>query len=363
MRVAIVLEVVAGHTVGAEHEVDALGLGFLNDGKGQVELVFFADGLTHVATERTRKGVGHATTKDEVVHLVHEVFDDADFGRHLRATHNGGEGTLDVVEDVVDSLHFFLHEVTEHLVVGIEVVGNDSGGGVLAVSGAEGIHHVVVGIGSEGLGKLLLAFLHGFLRGIIGGVGLVDAHRLAFLFGIETEIFEQQHFAGLEGCRSFLCFGAVGSKGNGSFERCGYGLLDSTEGELGVDFAFGLAHVAHDDESAAIGKNLFEGGEGAADAGVVGDFSFFVEGHIEVYADDSLLTCEITSVDSHNSDVYLLDFVDCFIGANLRKTLQGRIVRAEKSSKKLIFVHIGHLLSPILNCTFAENAAKCRRWQ
>ena len=73
------------------------------------------------------EGVGHAAAEDELVDLAEQVLDDTNLGAHLGAAHDGHEGALDVVQDVVDSLHFLLHEEAEHLVVGVEVVGDDSG--------------------------------------------------------------------------------------------------------------------------------------------------------------------------------------------------------------------------------------------
>ena len=70
--------------------------------------------------------VCHTTTEDELVNLAEEIFDDADLRRNLRTTHDGNERTLDVIEDIVNSVHFLLHKITEHLVVGIEVVGDNS---------------------------------------------------------------------------------------------------------------------------------------------------------------------------------------------------------------------------------------------
>ena len=92
------------------------------------------------------EGIGHTTAEDEVVHLVHEVFDDTDFGRNLRTTHDGSEGALDVVQYVVNSQHFLFHQVAKHLVVSVEAVSDNSGRSVLAVSRTKGIVNVDVSV-------------------------------------------------------------------------------------------------------------------------------------------------------------------------------------------------------------------------
>ena len=184
--------------------------------------------------------------------------------------------------------------------VGIEVVGDDSGRSVLAVSRTEGVHHIVIGVIGEGLGKLLLTHLHFFLCLVVSRIFLVDAYGLTLFFGIEAEVFKQKHFAGLQGSGSFLCFGAVGGERHGGVERSGYGFFDLTERELGVHLTFGLTHVAHDDKRAAVGKHLLKGGERTADAGVVGDVTVLVEGHIEVHTYDGFPACEVASIDCHD---------------------------------------------------------------
>ena len=99
-------------------------------------------------------------------------------------------------------------------------------------------------------------------------------------------------------------------------ERFGYVVLDLREGELGIDFAFGLAHVAHDDKASAISEYLLQGGEGAADTGVVGDLAVLVERHVEVNADDGFLAVEIKIVDCHNIILLKYRFSDYLSGCD-----------------------------------------------
>ena len=177
---------------------------------------------------------------------------------------------------------------------------------MLAVCRTKRVVHVYVGIGSQSLGKFLLAGFHCLLSLFVSGVGLLDAHGLAFFFGIEAKVFEQEHFAGLEGGSCFGCFGAVGSKLNGNAEVCAHGLYDLRERELGVHLSFGLAHVAHDDECAAVGKDFLERGQCAANAGVVGHVAVLIEGYVEVNANNGLEAFEIACVDCHNAYILIL---------------------------------------------------------
>ncbi len=124
-------------------------------------------------------------------------------------------------------------------------------------------------------------------RLFVGGVFFIDAYGLAFFFGIEAEVFEQEHLAGLEGgsqrrrrqrSRGANCTSVPRALATAS--------LIWPSRHFGVHFAFGLAHVAHDNERTAVFEDFLKGGESAADTGVVGDVSVLVQGHIEVNAYD-----------------------------------------------------------------------------
>ncbi len=57
--------------------------------------------------------------------------------------------------------------------------------------------------------------------------------------------------------------------------------------------------MAHDDEAATVSKNFFQSGKSAADTGIVSDFTVFVQGNVEIHADNGLFAVEIVLVDSH----------------------------------------------------------------
>ena len=63
-----------------------------------------------------------------------------------------------------------------------------------------------------------------------------------------------------------------------------------------VGHSLGTSEMRHDDEGAASGKHLLEGGDSRTDTGVVRNLELVVEGDVEVYADDGFLAREIVSV-------------------------------------------------------------------
>ena len=168
-----------------------------------------------------------------------------------------------------------------------------------AVCGAECIVHVYIAIGSQSLGEFFLALLHFLFSGFIGGIFFVDTHGLAFFFGVETEVFQQQSLAGLKGSSHVGSGHAVGSELNICVQSLAHGIFNLSEREFCVYFAFGFAHVAHDDSGTAVGEDFLESGEGTTDTGVVGDVSVFVQRYVEVNAYQCFVTVEIEIVDSH----------------------------------------------------------------
>ena len=272
-------------------------LSLCKDLSGLRDEFVFMERITNLAAFGLDEGIAHAAADDEIVHLREEILEHGELAGHLAAADDSGEGALCVLKNGVDSLDFAFHEVAEHLVVR-EIRGDEGGGGVCTVSGAESVVDVAVSIAGELGGERLLAFLHGLLGCCLFFVGGVfrESAGFAFLFSVVAEILEQKGLAGLEGGGKFIGLLAVGSKLHRHAEALGHMVHDVAQGELGIHF-LGPSEVAHDDHGASLFEDLLESGHCADDAGVVGDFEVFVERNVEVYADDGLLSGKIVSVD------------------------------------------------------------------
>ena len=279
-------------------------LGLLHHIQRHVQFIFFADALANLSALRFGESVGHAAAENQVVDLAQQVFDDTNLGRHLRATHDSGEGAFDVVEHGINGLHFFLHEIAQHLVVGIEIIGDDCRRSMFAVSRTEGVHHVAIGIRSQFLREIFLARFHLLLRLVIFGRAFLNAHGLALFFGIETEVLQQQRFAGLQCSRFGFGMATIFGKFHLNAQCVRHIFHDLRERELSLHLTFGLAHVAHHDERATIGQHLLQRWQCTANARVVSHFSIFVQGDIEVHANDCLLTSKIKLFDSHFTVIF-----------------------------------------------------------
>ena len=107
---------------------------------------------------------------------------------------------LGVIQDLIDRIYLLLHQVAKHLVIRIEVVGDQRRGGVGTVSGTEGVINVHLGEVCQFLDKSLLARLDSLLGScalLLGGV-LGESHRLALLLSVEAKVLQEERLAVLE---------------------------------------------------------------------------------------------------------------------------------------------------------------------
>ena len=306
LLICIVAEAVAAYCIRSENKFHTVLLCQLLYTECYIEFVELNDRAADLAAVCFSEGIGHTAAEDEFVHLTEQVLDDTDLRTYFRASHDGYERTFDVFEDRVHSSYLFLHEETEHLVVCIEIVRDDSRRSMFAVSGTEGIHNIAVSVRSKGLSELFLTTLHLFFGFLVSRIFFLDTYRFTFLFRIETEVLEQQYLTRLERSSLSLCFGAVLSELNGTTQRSSYSVFDLTETELSLYFTFRFTHVAHDDERTALIQDVLQGRQRTADTGVVCDLTILIQRYIEVNTYDRLLAGEIEIFDSHNSNIFNL---------------------------------------------------------
>ena len=155
------------------------------------------------------ESISHTAAEDQLIYFAQQVLDDTDLRAYFRTAHDSHERTFDIFEDSVNSSYLFLHQESEHLVVCVEIIGDDSSRSMLAVSRTESVHHVAVCVRSERLSELFLTCFHLFLGGLVCGILFLDTYRFAFLLRIEAEVLEQQYLARFESGSLCLCFRAV----------------------------------------------------------------------------------------------------------------------------------------------------------
>ena len=62
--------------------------------------------------------------------------------------------------------------------------------------------------------------------------------------------------------------------------------------------------MTHDDGGTTVSQDLLQGREGTANAGVVCDLTILIEGYVEIYTYDCLLTGKVEFVNCHNFKYY-----------------------------------------------------------
>ena len=270
-------ELVGEDVVDGEEEADAVLFGFGERGFGDVELVGFDERLAGGLALGVEEGVGHAAADDDGVGFGEEVVDDHDLVGDLGSADDGDERLDGIGDGFAEVVELLVHEEAGG---GLrDEVGDAFGGGVGAVGAAEGVVDVDVAEAGELFGE----------GGIVG-----------LFFGMEAEVFEQEGLAGLEitGELGGDLADAVGGEGDvfvlvdDVVEEQAEAVDDGAEAH-GVDgLALGTAEMGGEDDLGFVAEGVLDGGDGLADAGVVGDGAVF-EGDVEVDADEDALVGEV----------------------------------------------------------------------
>ena len=263
--------------VDGQQQLDALGLGFVERGLGDVDLVGLDQRLAGGLAERVEEGVGHAAADQQRVGLVQQVVDDVDLAGDLGAADDGDEGPVGFGEDLAEEVEFLLHQQAGG---GLrDEVGDALGGGVGAVRAAEGVVDVDVAQRGELLGEGRI-------------VGL--------LFRVEAEVLQQQGLAGLELLRHLQrdVADAVGREGDvlRDVEHLLQQLAQARDQRAqahGLDrLALGPAEVRAENDLGLVAQRVLDGRQRLADASVVGDDAV-LQRDVEVHADKHALVGKI----------------------------------------------------------------------
>ena len=253
---------------------------------------------------RFEERVSHSAADDQGVDLRQQVADDRELVGDFGAAEDRNERTDRFFNGVTEERDLFFHQEARN--GGRDVFGDDSGGGMGAVRGAERVVAIDIAIGSELFSKLFLLLFESGFRSLELFIGLtVFLFEFGLFFLVVTGIFQHQDVARLH-CGDFrvrLC--AVGGKRDRLAEQFGEVIRNQLEGGVGGDsFFIGTAEMAHENEASALFENVFDGGEGALDTGIVFDDAFF-DRHVEVNAHDNALAFEIDIAKSLFIHVFL----------------------------------------------------------
>ncbi|KAL7551129.1 hypothetical protein ACHAWF_014328 [Thalassiosira exigua] len=271
LGVRLGVELVGDNDVGGEEDLLPELLRLLEDFLGGVDEVFLDEGGPDAEALRLEEGEDHASSDDDLVALVEEGIEDGDLGGDLGSTDDGGHGLLSRGDGAVEVLELLGEEESRH--GGLEELGHALGGGVRAVGRAEGVVDEEV----EGSGEVL-----------------DEASLVLGLLLVEAGVLEHDHVAlrgtvddGLD-----VVADAVGGKLDLLAEELAHALGAGSEAELVLRSILGAAEVGADGDDGALVLEVLDGGDGGADAGVIGD-GLAVEGHVHVAPDEDLLALEL----------------------------------------------------------------------
>ena len=184
-------------------------------------------------------------------------------------------GAFGLIHSTLQVLKFLLHQEAGD--GGLEELGHAFGGGVGAVGGAEGVVHVHLGQTSQ----------------LFSETGFV----LLFL-GKETHVFEQHHIAIGHGVHlgfSIRADAAVGL-GHGLTQQFAQAGGHGGEAHGVVHLTLGTAEVSRQDHLGALADQVVDRGQGGADAGVVGDRTGLVQGHVEINPHENAFAAQVAGV-------------------------------------------------------------------
>ena len=265
-------EVVGQHHVAGQQQLHTLGRGLGLQFLSQLQLVLFHQALAHRQAPGFVEGEDHAAADQHLVALVDQGFQHADLAAHLGTAHDRRQGALGLVDGALQVLELLLHQVAGH--AGAQELGNALGGGMGAVGGAKGVVHIDI----RQAGQLLS-----------------EAGIVLFLLREEAHVFEQHHVAFSGGGHLGLGVGADAAVG---FDHRLAQQLAEAGGHGGeahglVHLALGPPEVGRQQHLGALADQVVDGGQGGADAGVVGDRAVVVERYVEVHPHQHALAAQV----------------------------------------------------------------------
>ena len=311
LGVGFSVKLVSGNGINGEQEVHAFFLGGGQHFLGIFQLIIFAEGVADLVTHSFQEGVSHAAADDQGIDLVQQVLDHSQLVGDFCTAEDGNKRTDRVFNRIAQVFDFFFQQEAGN--GSADVLGDDSGGSVSAMSSTERIVAENIAIGSQLLRQFLLLILQSGLARFeifIGFAVFLLALRLFFL--VIAGVFQHHDIAVLHGCDFGIGCSAVSNENDFLTQELAQVVGNDLHGGVAGDtFFIRSAHMAHEDELAALFDHIFDGGESALDTGVVFDHAFF-DRHVEVNAHDHAFAFEF-----HITQSFLVHFCFFFLCVQL----------------------------------------------
>lgn len=289
-------ELVSGHVVNGQNNLDIVLLGLLNDIADNLATGLIEQTVANLdVLEGLLEGEGHSTSDDQAVDLGQQVVDQLDLVRDLGTSQNGQEGALGAFQSLSKVLKFLLHQEAGSLLGQV----NTNHRAVSTVGSSESVvYEAKISIGrqksigrpweltdvdvtksSQSLAELfdlLLVSLDLLALGIL---------RAALLLGVETQVLKEDDLA-TSGLVHNL-FSLLADAVLGEDDRLAKQLLQLSSNRLqavlGIGLAIGTAEVGHEDNGlSTILNGVLDGRQSTDDTLIVGDLLVGIERNVEV---------------------------------------------------------------------------------
>lgn len=265
-------ESISDDNVGRKKDSLAKLLGLGQDILGSLNVVVFNKGRTNSVSLGLQECENHTSSDDDGVALVKKGLKDGDLGGDLGSTHDGGHWLLSVLDSSVEVFKFLGKKESRH--GRLEELGHTLSRGVGTVGGTEGIVNVKV----EGSGKLLN-----------------ERCFVLLFFLVKTSVFKHDDISFLGGINDLLGFlpDAVLGKGDRFSKKLTHALGTGGKGELVLGTILRASQVRADSDDGTLLRQVFDGGDGRADTGVVGDL-LSVKRDVDIATDQDLLSLQFS---------------------------------------------------------------------
>ena len=273
-------ELVDGDDIDRKKKLLAVLLCLLHHLLAVVHLRLVEEGLADLIALGLEEGVSHAAANDQGIALLQKIINDIQLVSNLCTAEDGNERTNRVLNRIAQEVDLLLHEVADYVRT-VDELSNADIGAVSPVSGTESVVYEDIGQRSQVPGEGFAVF--GLLRtetGILKKDDVAVLHSINCCAGIWTYDLR------------------VGSKLDGLAEELGKPLSNRGKGlGLLVLFRLYLTEMGAENDLAAIGNKLLDGGKGSYETVLIRNFPVHNR-YVEVAAAEDSLALHVDVIDS-----------------------------------------------------------------
>ena len=229
-------------------------------------LTVLAERFARIHTLGFQKGVSHASSYKQRVHLVNKIFNHAYFVRNFGSAEYGDKGVFGIFERSAEKFKLLFHEKTADRI--LDKCRNSRSRGMGAVRRAESVVYVYVRKRSKTLAK----------SGFVG-----------FLLFFKTQVFHEQHVTVLH-LRNFplgVLSRDVSRKNHLSPEKLLQSHGNRRKRKFFPELSLGASEMRTEYDLSSVFRQIFDCGQGGGDSCVVAHLSVFVQRYVEIYTHET----------------------------------------------------------------------------